>query len=156
MLVIFTSTYEYLRSTAQRLLLFIVFLSASISGLFSQAALELHHQKFEWLIQKDTSALDRVLHPDVVYTHSNAWRESKEEVLSNLISGHLRYDQVEVIDARLVQEGSTQVVVGRGIFQVALDGKPLTIDLTYTEVYVETAVGLQLIARHACKTPVAQ
>ena len=151
-----TSTYRNLSDISSRILFLLLFLAAGDSVVFAQSALELHRQKFDWLIQKDTVALNRVLHPGVVYTHSNAWRESKKEVLGNLLSGHLRYDQVEVLEARLIQEGSTQVVVGRGIFQVALDGKPLTIDLSYTEVYVETSLGLRLIARHACKTPAAQ
>lgn len=110
----------------------------------------LHLQKFEWLAQKDTAALANLLHPEVVYIHSNGWHESKTDVLNNLVSGKLAYHNVLVEKATVRVFNQTAVVNGVGVFEVALNGTPLTIKLDYTEVYSYEA-GWKLVSRHACR-----
>ena len=111
----------------------------------------LHELKFKWLSQVDTLALANLLADDVVYVHSNGWRESKQEVIQNIVSGKLTYTDVTVSSADVRQYGDSFIVNGIGVFKVALDGNPLTINLDYTEIYIKQDGKYILVSRHACR-----
>jgi glycerophosphoryl diester phosphodiesterase len=113
--------------------------------------LNLHHKKFRWMEQMHTDSLAMLLDDDVYYIHSNGWKESKEEVIKNIQSGKLRYINVDVQEADVRFKESTAVVTGKGIFNVSMEGKPLEINLYYTEVYAILPEGIKLLSRHACK-----
>jgi len=113
--------------------------------------LQLHHDKFRWMTMAQLDSLGLVLDDRVRYIHSNGWVESRTEVLENLRSKKLSYQAVTVEEAQARAYGKSVVVVGKGKFQVALDGKPLEINLLYTEVYVRHKKRWKLVSRHACK-----
>lgn len=115
------------------------------------AILDIHHKKFRWMEQQLTDSLTVLLDDDVYYIHSNGWKESKHEVLDNIKTGKLRYINVQVIEADVRIKESTAVVTGKGIFSVSMEGKPLEINLYYTEVYAILPEGVRLMSRHACK-----
>ncbi|MFZ1526372.1 MAG: nuclear transport factor 2 family protein, partial [Saprospiraceae bacterium] len=83
--------------------------------------------------------------------HSNGWKESKAEVIANILSGKLTYNDVKVHESAVRIVDNTAVVTGKGTFYVSLEGKPSEFHLFYTEVYVMTESGIRLISRHACK-----
>ncbi len=113
--------------------------------------LQLHHDKFRWMTMAQLDSLGLVLDDRVRYIHSNGWVESRTEVLENLRSKKLSYQAVTVEEAQARAYEKSVVVVGKGKFQVALDGKPLEINLLYTEVYVRHKKRWKLVSRHACK-----
>ncbi|MBK8620944.1 MAG: nuclear transport factor 2 family protein [Saprospiraceae bacterium] len=113
--------------------------------------LQLHKNKFEWMVQKDTTALSELLDEKVSYIHSNGWQETKNEVLQNIVSGKLTYQKIDIQSASCIVRGSTAIVNGKGVFYVALDNKPIEINLFYTEVYHKQKNKWKLLARHACK-----
>ncbi|MEY3421406.1 MAG: hypothetical protein RIR48_1698 [Bacteroidota bacterium] len=111
----------------------------------------IHLQKFKWFIEKNTDSLSTLLHENVHYIHSNGWKETKQELIHNIKSGKLTYHSVTVHESDVRIEGNTGIVTGKGIFNVALDGKSMEIPLYYTEVYVLTQSGIRLLSRHACR-----
>ncbi len=113
--------------------------------------LSLHQKKFEWMSSKQLDSLSLLLDKDVLYIHSNGWIETKEEVLGNIESGKLSYRKVTVDKADAREYDKTVIVQGSGLFEVALEGKPLDIKLNYTEVYVNVDGEWKLVSRHACK-----
>jgi len=131
-------------------ILFFLFKSL-LMGQSSKDLEALHAQKFEWMQQRNLDSLDTYLHPTLVYVHSNAWRETKEEVMENLAEKKLEYHQVDILDSKIRIDGTTGIVNGKGQFQVALNGSPLTIHLDYTEVYVWNGSKWMLMSRHACR-----
>ena len=125
-------------------------------GLLNQNYLEsqihqAHLKKFKWYAAQQFDSLNTLLHEDVHYIHSNGWKESKAEVIANIKSGKLTYTDVKVHESKTRVVDNTGVVTGKGTFYVSMDGKPYAFDLYYTEVYVMTDEGIQLISRHACK-----
>jgi len=112
---------------------------------------KVHRDMFRWMIAKQMDSLDQVLHKDMRYIHSNGWTETKEEVLANIQSGKLAYHKVEIGQSHVRLEGSTGIVIGKGLFSVSLEGTPIDIHLLYTEVFVKTKHGWKCISRHACK-----
>jgi hypothetical protein len=117
----------------------------------TQTIHNLHLKKFKWMADKQLDSLSALLHDEVHYIHSNGWKESKSEVLANLLSGKLSYTDVKVhqSDVRLID--NTGIVTGKGTFYVKMDGSPYEFNLYYTEVYVITQDGTKLLSRHACK-----
>ena len=89
----------------------------------------LHRQKFEWMINEDFNSLQAILDEQLIYVHSNGWRESANEVIENIASGKLKYKAVEIANSEVRYYKEIAIVNARGTFHVALDGKPLEIVL---------------------------
>ncbi len=113
--------------------------------------LQLHESKFEWLVKKQYDSLKSVLDENLVYIHSNGWTESKDEIIADLKSGKLNYLGVKVTESKARIFKGTGIVTGKGTFNVVMDGKPIELQLMYTEVYVEKKKGWKLVSRHANK-----
>src|ERR1044071_5329269 len=57
--------------------------------------------KFEKaLVTKDTVVLKQLLHNDVTYGHSNAWVQTKREVINDLFNGKLNYTNIQSSDLK--------------------------------------------------------
>lgn len=124
------------------------------SDFTSERILQLHREKFEWMASRDTARLSQLLAQDVVYVHSNGWHETRTEILSNIGSGRLRYQRVEILDAAVRAYGTAYIVNGRARFEVALEDQSMLLLLDYTEVYIREDTGEYLLAsRHACRVP---
>ena len=118
---------------------------------YERELINLHQKKFRWMESMQLDSLSDLLADDVYYIHSNGWKESKSEVLENLMTGKLRYDKVTVMESDCRIFGDMAVITGKGIFNVRMQGAPLEIQLYYTEVYSLTGNSPQLVSRHACK-----
>lgn len=46
------------------------------------------------LIAKDSNVLKKILHPQLSYGHSNAWIETKQELIDDLYNGTITYNKV--------------------------------------------------------------
>ena len=113
--------------------------------------IELHQKKFEYMIAVELDSLSTLLHPDLQYIHSNGWVESKEEVLENLESGYLSYNELIYKNAELRFYDRMAIITGIAEFNVALEGRPIIIDLLYSETWYKTDFGWQLAHRHSCR-----
>ncbi len=132
-----------------------VIVFVAIAAQLSAAAQEdlqvdkLSRKKFTWLTQKKLDSLREVLDERLMYVHSNGWTQTKKEIIDDLKSGKLNYVSIDVKSNRVRVYSSTAIVNGAGSFQVTMDGKPLTIELNYTEVYVKENGRWLLASRHA-------
>lgn len=114
-----------------------------------QAILELSKKKFHWMITMKYDSLEPVLDERMVFIHSNGWSETKTEFIEDIKSGKLRYTAITVIEAFARIYPGSAVIIGRGKFNVKLDGKDLEFDLKYTEFYVQKNGKWLLASRHA-------
>jgi Domain of unknown function (DUF4440) len=114
-----------------------------------QYILRLHEKKFQWMVKKQLDSLKNSLDERVVYVHSNGWVQNKKEMIDDLKSGKLIMNSVTVTEAKARVYKGAVIVNGKGKFDVMIDGKPVVIDLLYTEVYVKRKDGWLLVTRHA-------
>lgn len=114
-----------------------------------QFVLRLHEKKFQWMVKKQLDSLKNSLDERLVYVHSNGWVQNKKEVIDDLKSGKLIMNSVTVTEAKARVYKGAVIVNGKGKFDVMIDGKPVVIDLLYTEVYVKRKDGWLLVTRHA-------
>ncbi|MFM7854989.1 MAG: nuclear transport factor 2 family protein [Flammeovirgaceae bacterium] len=114
-----------------------------------QELLALSKKKFDWLTQKKLDSLAIILDERVKYIHSNGWIQNKKEIIDDVASGKLNYTSIAIKSNDVRLYGKTAIVNGTGSFHVTMDGKPLTIELSYTEVYVRKKGKWLLASRHA-------
>lgn len=116
-----------------------------------KALKKLSHEKFLWLVDKDTAKLAMLLEDTMHYIHSNGWIESRNDVLQDLVKGVLKYESVVVEGDTVNWDGPKGVLTGSGIFKVVLDGKIIELKLWYTEVFLKQKDQWKLVHRSAKK-----
>ena len=133
-------------------------LSAGFTDLVAQQSpvekylLQLHENKYRWMVEKKLDSLGTILDDRLLYVHSNGWTETAKEVIEDLRSGELIMNSVKVNEASVrVYKNNTGIVTGKGLFNVVVNGKPVEISLYYTEVYIKKKNSWMLVSRHACK-----
>jgi hypothetical protein len=137
----------------KKIILIILFVSAGIAVQAQtqqeQAIIDLSKKKFQWMITMNYDSLEPMLDEKMVFIHSNGWAETKTEFIQDIKSAKLRYTSINVLEASARVYPASAVVIGRGKFNVKLDGKDLEFDLKYTEFYIQKDGKWLLASRHS-------
>jgi ketosteroid isomerase-like protein len=100
------------------------------------------------MLTKDTAALDRLLHPDITYSHSNGKAQTKADILKapfNTVSITIGETSVRVY-------GDTALLRGPQVFVTqAAGGTSTTTHLNVLQVWLKGPTGWQMVARQATK-----
>lgn len=100
------------------------------------------------LIHKDGAALEKVLSPDLTYTHSGGEFQTKANVIQSITSGKTIIEKLEFTDTTVRVYGNTALVKGR----VDLWHSPTNIvHMNILHVWVNGPDGWQMVARQATK-----
>jgi len=105
--------------------------------------------RFAAMVGGDWAALERMLGPDLSYTHSNGIVQDRADFLAALKKGTLRYESMAPSDIAVRLYEPAGVVTGRIDMKVAIDGKENVIAARYTAVYVRRDGRWQLVAWHS-------
>lgn len=107
-------------------------------------------------IKKDGAALEKLLHPDLTYSHSSAMNQSKAEVIKAVTTGKATTEAIAFIDPAVRVYGKTALVKGKVDITNSTDGKSNTAHLDILHVWIKGPQGWQLVARQATRLPQAQ
>ena len=131
----------------------ITLLTAVLPAVRAQSPTEVEEQirstdarRIAALTRGDVQALDRLLSPDLVYTHASGWRQSKAEFMAAIRSGELIYHTFVMRDVTMRVYGDTVVAAGSMAAKVHNKGQELDVDLLFLEVYVKQQNRWQLAA----------
>lgn len=102
-----------------------------------QAVVRLEQERVDALIKGHLATLERIFADDLVYTHSNARVETKQQFLEALKSGATRYESMKHSDVKAQVYGDTVVLRGKSEVKVSANGQPLNLQLRFIEVYVK-------------------
>lgn len=116
--------------------------------------LALDQRRWHAMTTNDLDTLDDLLHPALVYTHSNALVDTKDSYLASLRDGVVRYVSVTHTDTAVTLSGSAAVITGRATFAVHAMGRDLDLDSRYTAVWVEEDGAWRFLAWQS--TPMSQ
>jgi len=105
------------------------------------------------LIKDDFAALERILADELTYTHSNASVDTKEQFLSSLRSGRLKYKALEHSDQRVRVYGEAAILTGRTKVFSVFEGQEMRPTLRFTIVYVKKAGQWRMAAWHSARVP---
>ena len=100
------------------------------------------------LLHKDGAALERILSPDLLYTHSGGQFETKRDVVASISRGKTIIQKLEFSDVTVRFHGSTALVKAR----VDLwHSDTHIVHMSVLHVWVKGANGWQMVARQATK-----
>jgi len=103
------------------------------------------------LLQKDSIALRRLLHPKIEYGHSNGWIETKREVIDDLYSGKLNYNKIEQGAIEVVKEGNIACVRSVIDVEIMLNGQQIKLKLHVLQVWLKEKTEWILLSRQSTK-----
>jgi ketosteroid isomerase-like protein len=109
--------------------------------------------RFEAMVKADAGALEKLLAPEVSYTHSNAQVQDKSGFIADIRSKAIRYLSIEPTDTHVVVLGTTAVVTGLAAIHVTENGSDLTLKVRYTNVHVNRRGEWQMVAWQATPLP---
>ena len=137
-------------STVALILIAILF-SFGQSPETGQLVQNLAKKKFQWMINKQVDSLETLLDDRLKYIHSNGSIQTKDDVLTDLKSGKLTYQGVDVKEMDVSVFEAAAIVTGKAKFSGTANGTAFAVDLLFTEVYVWKNKNWRLVIRHASK-----
>lgn len=109
---------------------------------------------YQAMIAKDYAAFERILSPALVYVHSTAVSESKQEYLAGVAKGLYDYESIDTREARVRVHGEVALVDGICDMRVGAKGQPRElIHLLFVLVWVRDGDAWRLEHRHATRMP---
>jgi ketosteroid isomerase-like protein len=122
-------------------------LAATASNAKTEKLIEdLEMRRFKAIVDADFKALESLLAPDMTYSHSNGWTQTKAEFIESLRSHELEYQEIQPDALKVRLYGSTAVVTGRGHFKTKSKGQEASIELRFLDVYVKRRGKWQMVA----------
>jgi ketosteroid isomerase-like protein len=97
------------------------------------------------------ATLERLLHPDLVYVHSNARVEDRAEALKALLESKPNFVLGDKVDVKIY--GNTAVLHGQMVANLMQDGAPAKIPMDFIQVWVRNGKNWQMVARHTARLP---
>ena len=105
------------------------------------------------MVKADAGDLDKLLAPELTYTHSNAQVQDKAGFIADIRSGAIKYVSIDPSDTRTQIFENTALVTGGAALHVLENGNDFTIKVRYTTVYLNRRGGWQLLAWQATRLP---
>lgn len=105
-----------------------------------QEVLQVENARIQAVLQGDTTALDRILADDLVYTHSTARVDTKAQFLGSINSGDLKYESMKHDDLKVRVYGDAAVLTGRSAVKVSsprTQGQTLSMEIRLISVYAK-------------------
>ncbi len=104
-------------------------------------------------LAQDAAALERLLHPQLIYSHSSGRLESKADIVNLAKARKLPNTSMATLgDQPVMFLGQTAIVRGNmDVGSKAADGSPTLLHLNVLYVWTRTPQGWQLVARQATK-----
>lgn len=109
--------------------------------------------RFKAQVDVDRRQLDLLLDDDLEYVHSNGELDSKDSFIESLTSGRRDYVSTtfEIQSVRFL--GDVAIIRGTAKVTVAERGKPLELDIGYTDVWVWKDGRWQMTAWRSARMP---
>lgn len=103
------------------------------------------------VVDSDIPAIEKIIAPGLIYSHSDGVVDTREAYLTRLKKGTSDYQAIDFakMDAKIF--GDVAVVTARARFKVLADGKQLNNDIAYTHVYQKQNGAWKMIAHQAAK-----
>ncbi|WP_184095481.1 nuclear transport factor 2 family protein [Sphingopyxis panaciterrulae] len=96
---------------------------------------DLEVSRYNAMLSKDYKVLNNILSDDMHYMHSNATSDSKDEYITKISSGQLRYLSINASNVDIQVCGDHALVLGHLRAEVVSDGKPRILDCKFIAVW---------------------
>lgn len=109
----------------------------------------LSNKRIQYLLQGKVDSLATIYDEKSMTVHTNGMIKTATEHLEDVRNGRPKYKSIEVKSVTVNDFGTTAILVGQGIFSIAINGQDMSYNMVYTEVYQKENNQWKLIARHA-------
>ena len=104
------------------------------------------------VLKKDVPAMDKLLHADLIYSHSDAHIQTKADILKDM--GNTQ--DIKFGDTSVRVYGGTALLKGpMEVISKAADGSTSSAKISVLQVWLKGKQGWQLVGRHATRLPAA-
>ena len=103
------------------------------------------------LVSKDSIGIEKLLHPDLAFGHSNGWVQTKKEVLRDMNSGYVSYQKIESYSISIVLNKKYATVKERMLAEGVVNSNNFKVNLFVLQLWVKGKRGWQLMMRQSTK-----
>ncbi len=133
--------------------LIILFSLFSFDVLFTQSIGSTFLEFHSALQNKNYNFLEKHLDDKIIYTHSNAWVENKNSIISNLQSGYMNYQNILIDSVQVNRFGNIAIIKAKANIQGVVNQNGFDIKLLILQTWKKKYFGQwKLISRSAVKT----
>jgi len=116
-----------------------------------QTLLQLERDWEQANVRNDTAALERILAPEFVSTDSDGRLTTRAEGFARRKSGEVKFTAFTQDDYKMQVIGDTAIVTGRSTIKGIRDGKDLSGQERWTDVFVRRNGRWQAVATHSSR-----
>jgi Domain of unknown function (DUF4440) len=115
--------------------------------------LALEDKRFAAMIAKDFGALERMVHEELLYTHSSGITDTKASWLDSMMSGKVKYRSASCSERKVRLVNDVALVNGRAHIEADIGGEPRTLKLLFLNAWAKTPQGWKFVAWQSCPQP---
>jgi ketosteroid isomerase-like protein len=127
--------------------------AASAGSKDEEAVRKAETDRFAAMLKADVVALDKLLGPDLTYTHGDSRVIDKAQFIADFKTGAFKYVTIEPNDMKIRIYGDMAIVTGGAGMHVVSNGAPANIKIRYTDVHVKRNGAWQMVAWEATRVP---
>lgn len=133
-------------------LIFLIFCTQAINAQQDTSkVLQAVDQMEKALVVRDSAALVKLLHPSMVFGHSNGWTQTKSDVLNDMSRKFLIYEKMDRQSLSISINKKYAHVKERVVVEGNVNGTAFKLTLFVLQLWVETKKGWQLLSRQSAK-----
>ena len=101
------------------------------------------------MMKKDAAGLQKYLHDDLTYSHSNGRTQTKADVIQATTAGKITIEAIDFGETTVRVYGTTALIKANVDMRNSTDGKSTTSHLSVLHVWLKGPGGWQLVGRQA-------
>jgi ketosteroid isomerase-like protein len=115
--------------------------------------LAIEDQRFAAMIARDFAALEKLVHDQLLYTHSSGVTDTKASWLDSMKSGKVKYKSANCSERQVRFFGDTAFIRGKAAIEAEIGGQPRSLKLLFLNAWVRTPQGWKFAAWQSCPQP---
>jgi len=112
--------------------------------------LGLEDKRFAAMIARDFQALEKVVHDELLYTHSSGLTDTKASWLDSMKSGKVKYKSASCSERQVRFFGEVALVRGKAAIEAEIGGQPRSLKLLFLNAWARTPQGWKFAAWQSC------
>jgi hypothetical protein len=115
--------------------------------------LSLEDKRYAAMTAGDAASLEKLVHDQLLYTHSSGVMDTKASWLQSIKSGKTKYRSVKCTDQKVRLLGEVALVTGKGHIEAEINGQPKTLKLMFLNAWAKTPQGWKFVAWQSTPQP---
>ena len=115
--------------------------------------LGLEDKRFAAMVARDFAGLEKMVHEELLYTHSSGLTDTKATWLESMKSGKVKYKSANCSERQVKFFGDVALVRGKAAIEAEIGGQARSLRLLFLNAWVRTPQGWKFAAWQSCPQP---